>query len=201
LSKGTILEIVFMTTALTRRLSLSLLLLACNTIGCGGPDSSIELVLRNHLDRYPKMEPQDVYKLIYQASLGNEHLMTDTSALREYLLDELKAVEAPTMEPSTEALTPDGELVRLNLRPFKSAHGNPEELLKAMLETARTFKKSERQLEAWLRAIEQRGTETAFFQRMRRERYPSVHHSDAYEAAYKPAYRVILKKLLSTSNH
>ena len=194
-----------------RRLHLFLILLVCGSIGCGRPDSSIELVLRNHLDRYPKMEPQDVYKLIYQASLGNEHLMTDTSGLRDYLLNELKSVDALTSEPEMEALTPDGELVRLNLRPFKSAHGNPEELLKAMLKTAGTFRKSEKQLEEWLQTIERLGAEErwpfkqdslmALFQRMRSDRYPSVHHSDAFEAAYKPAYRVILKKFLLPQNH
>ena len=169
------------------------------------------MVLRNHLDRYPNMAPQDVYKLSYQASLGNEHLMTDTSTLRRYLLTELASVEASANEPVMEALTADGELVRLNLRPFKAAHGNPEELLRATLETARTFKNSEEQLEKWLQTIERYNPEQrwrfsqdslkAFVQKMRRDGYPSVHHSDAYAAAYRPAYRVILKKFLSMSNH
>lgn len=200
-----------MITPVIRHCSLFFLLLACNSIGCERPEASIELVLRNHLDRYPKMELQDVYKLIYQASLGNEHFMADTSALRESLLSELKSVDASTNEPAMEALTPDGELVRLNLRPFKSAHGNPEGLLQAMLGTASTFKKSERQLEDWLQTIERRGTDgqwpfkqdslKTFFQRMRSDGYPSIQHSVAYEATYKPAYRVVLKKFLQSQNH
>ena len=49
--------------------------------------------------RYPKLEIQDLYKLAYQAAMGNEHIMNDTADLQKSLNDDLAAVDAISDEP------------------------------------------------------------------------------------------------------
>ena len=38
--------------------------------------------LSDHLSRYPKMRPADVFKLCYQGARGAEHLLRDPDAAR-----------------------------------------------------------------------------------------------------------------------
>ncbi len=153
---------------------------------------------------------QDYYKLAYQAAMGNEHLMTDSAMVYDYLLKELESlgpldIRASADEPLLEEISPDSEVVRLNLRPFKARHGDQGALFQAMMQTARTFPKSPERLAQYLRDLESLtaprgpipyGTSTmkSYFRELRDKGYPAVHHSSQYMEKYSPAYRVILKK-------
>ncbi|MFH0988412.1 MAG: hypothetical protein V1799_00155 [bacterium] len=167
---------------------------------------SFRNIALSHYHRYPKMEIQDYYKLVYQAAMGNEHLMVDTSALSQYLFAELASVNANLNEPLLEFISPDSSLARINLRPFKALGRNPKELLDAMLKTAKVFIKSRDNLQNWWSDIEKLSLDTLitckkadlqqYFQSIQRQNYPAQHHSQQYASFYKPAYRVALVKYL-----
>lgn len=163
-------------------------------------------VILEHYDRYPAMEPQDLYKFLYQAAMGNEHLMNDTVSIRQYLAREMSSVAASTSEPLIERLTPDSSLVRLNLRPFKANGGDQRILIEAMLRTAANFKKDPRLLHSFWVVAEALATEgaiphtadslRAYFKKMETKGFPVVHHSAAFEKAYHPAYRLLMRAYL-----
>ncbi|MEX2090214.1 MAG: hypothetical protein WEB62_10600 [Bacteroidota bacterium] len=165
-----------------------------------------DAIVRSHLKQYPAMEAQDLYKLLYQAALGNEHLMTDTTGIGRYLSHELETVQSSGDEPLYDVLTPDSLLVRLHLRPFKGRNGNARLLLEAMFKTAATFHPSPENLERWWLDLERLaekkvvpfdpGELREYFQTMRSEGFPAKHHSNTFRQLYAPAYRVLLRSLL-----
>ena len=162
-------------------------------------------MINAQLQRYPAMQIQDLYKLVYQAAMGNEHLLTDSAMVHDYLIKELASIEASTAEPLLEEISSDGAVVRLNLRPFKARNGDHHALMQAMMQTARTFLGSQERLEQHMGYLERMADSGAipfdanaaksYFQEMREQGYPAVHHSIAYKENYSPAYRVILKTL------
>ena len=99
-----------------------------------------QLVVEEHLARYPAMGAEDLYKLAHQATFGPAHLITDEAAAKNYLVSELGGVAADDSEPLVETLAADPPLVRVNLRPFKARRGDPARLLAALLTTANTVK-------------------------------------------------------------
>lgn len=170
---------------------------------CANEKSPFQKLIAAQLQRYPAMQIQDLYKLVYQAALGNEHLMTDSAMVHDYLIQELKSVQADSAEPLLEEISPDGVVVRLNLRPFKARHGDHRALFQAMMQTTRTFQRSPERLEQHLDDLEQMAGSGAialdadavksYFRTMREKAYPAVHHSAVYREQYAPAYRVILR--------
>jgi hypothetical protein len=181
-----------------------LLVAAILMVSCAKKHSAFEKVMYAQLQRYPTMQIEDLYKLVFQAALGNEHLMTDSAMVHDYLIRELESIHASAAEPLLEEISPDGEVVRLNLRPFKARRGDHRELFRAMMQTARAFQKSPERLGQFWRDLEQMtqsgamafdaGAMQSFFREMREKGFPAVHHSAIYEEKYAPAYRVILKK-------
>ncbi len=171
---------------------------------CASEKSAFQKLITAQLQRYPAMQVQDLYKLVYQAALGNEHLMTDSAMVHDYLIQELQSIQADSAEPLLEEISPDGAVVRLNLRPFKARNGDHQALFQAMMQTARTFQRAPERLERHLSDLERMANSGAipfeadavqsFFREMREKEYPAVHHSAAYKEKYSPAYRVIIKK-------
>ena len=50
-------------------------------------------ILKDHLQRYPQMQPQDVVKLLYQNEFGPGHLISDPLVCLNRLKDEYAYVE------------------------------------------------------------------------------------------------------------
>ena len=114
----------------------------------------------------------------------------------------LAAAVADQVEPLVVRLRPDGAVVRLNLRPFKAAGGDPEALLRAFLASARSFRPDPGLFVAAWRSFGRvlppegaAGRNARAFTELDRESeragWPARHHSEAYSAARKPAYRVL----------
>ena len=163
-------------------------------------------ILVEQIAHRPQLEVQDLYKLIFQAALGSEHAVRDTNAVRNWLERELRELGAGPTEPVVEPLSPDGRIVRVNLRPYIAAGDDPEALLEAFIHTASAHRGTSAELRGYWRVAEQMAKEGQlpfneeqlrnFFERMEAANLPAVHHSDAYEQAYWPAYRVIARELL-----
>jgi hypothetical protein len=168
--------------------------------------TQLPAVLRAHLARYPELEVQDLYKLLYQAARGSEHAAPDPEAVRLHLTGELAGMGAGPDDPLFDPLPPDGRLVRVHLRPYLRSGRDPEQLLQAFLRTAQEGRGSKEPLQGTLReALHLAEQEPfpfpvqamiVFFMEMERKKYPAVHHSRVYRRLYRPAYRVAARSFL-----
>jgi len=162
-------------------------------------------VLAAHYKAHEALEPQDVYKLIYQRVFGPEHLLSDVRSTKERLyLEVLHLPATPRIEPLFEPLSP--VLCRINLGPFVQEGGSIEVLWRYVRHTVREFQPGtlvdlERHWRRFLttswagcyapEVLEQ------FWQRMATVDFPPVHHSRSYAEANAPHYRVILHELVA----
>jgi hypothetical protein len=165
-------------------------------------------VVQAHIARYPAMEPADLYKLLHQGATGSEHAVESRDAARQWMERELATLGEGPPEPVVDTIAPGGAHVRVHLRPFVAAGGDPEKLLMAFVRTANEAVApvsrlrcalaaavglaEERQLPFDARALE------AYFNHQRAAGYPAVHHSDRFAARYRPAYRVVSGALLAS---
>ncbi len=155
-------------------------------------------ILRNHAARYPKMEPQDAVKLLFQSVFGPGHLISAPCIAAERLRDELR------ISPSQESVFPDeigGGFARLHL----TAGTDPDYALFAFLKSAEPAGSREELLDAVeilrnLTAESVFAFDSAVLNRYLEEYIPSgcpiVSHTPAYREAYAPAYRVVRREFL-----
>jgi hypothetical protein len=163
-------------------------------------------LLARQLARFPAMEPQDVYKLLYQATMGSRHAGLDSAMADQWLEREVRELGPALDEPATDTISADGRMVRVNLRPYLAAGGDRAALLRAFVRTAREFRGSTADLRRQLGYVVRMASDgeirlpagalRRYFARMRAAGYPAVEHSSAYVAAYRPAYRVVLGAVL-----
>lgn len=161
---------------------------------------TISEILHIHALRYPKMQPTDAIKLIYQNEFGVGHLITDSGLFMQRLSDEMQSAgqfaEIPLTEPigngllrvmlnsGTTGLPALQRLAELCLRTAAAHHGNMDRFLEK-IEVLRAetrnglFGFTSDTLDEYLRGYEQSG-------------FPPVSHSEIYRTAYHPAYRVVL---------
>lgn len=192
--------------SLTLMIAFSILMVAlrCSHQSESSPISFPEIV-QTQFQRYPQMQVEDLYKLTYQAAMGNIHLGVDQQILKDYLYSELERIKASDDEPLFEKISPDN-LIRLNLGPFKAKGGNPEKLFEAMMQTAQTFQPDSKKIIQYWKGIERMAEENSipfrkteldsFLSKMQEADFPAIHHSDKYLESYHPAYRVILRQYL-----
>jgi len=163
---------------------------------------SIMMAFGTHLDGHPLARGDDLYKFLHQAVYGPGHAIPNRQAAATYLDRELEDLGPPLEgEASCEMLGGEPELVRVNLRPFVAAGGNPELLLDAFVVSANTGRGNAQRMQfvlrlasSWLKCasrpdlsqeLEDLAAELAD------KGYPAVHHSEDYREIYRPAYRVV----------
>lgn len=176
--------------------------------GSATPVDGLEELLREQVARYPAMEIQDLYKLLYQAAMGSEHGVGDIEAARRRLDRELASLGPEPEDPLLERISPAGDLVRVNLRPYGRAGGDSEVLLQAFVDSAREHRGSSERLEEYLLHAGRMADEgslpfdsgelTAWITEMRSRGWPAVRHSSSYRSLYRPAYRVIVSRLIDS---
>lgn len=166
----------------------------------------VSQLLSSHLARYPAMQLDDIYKLLHQAALGPGHAVDNPAAARKRLDDELAALGNGPAEPMEDIISPDGRLGRVHLRSFVAAGGKPDALHRAFVETANSYPASPDKLAKFCGCLGdlaaaggipfKREEVVAYFDKISRDGYPAVHHSEAFRHAYHPAYRVVAIDLL-----
>ena len=169
-------------------------------------EAAFRRLLTAQVLRYPQMEIQDLYKLIFQASFGSEHEVGDFEVARGRLMRELRELTPGPEEPVADPVCPDGRIVRINLRPYLANGGDPAALFEAFVRTGREYRGAGATLQRYWCYAERMATAgllafapealQGFFAKMRAAGFPAVHHSPAYTTAYRPAYRVVLRELL-----
>jgi hypothetical protein len=161
-------------------------------------------IVMSNVERYPLMECDDLYKLMFQAAMGSSHGVTGEEAVRTKLYSEMDDLPDGPDEPALDVISDDGSIARVNLRPFKTAGGYCELLIHAFLRTANEFRGSWKRLEDYRELISGMAMDgeltrglleiDSYLLEMRDSGYPAVHHSKKYTEAYRPAYRVVMSE-------
>ena len=187
---------------------ISALLLAISSV----PSSDAPELLDHAFQQWkttPEMRIEDAYKWLYHATLGGEHAVQDASGPRNWMNREWAALEPlRNEEQEIVKLTPDGSVLRVNLRPYKDRGGDKEMLLWAFVFSAERFKADKSVFrKAWndlgkeLMTRSQGRVTRKEWERLDGETgklgYAAIHHSKQYEEKYKPAYRVVLGEIWS----
>ncbi len=163
-------------------------------------------LLGQHLQRYPRMELPDIYKLLHQSALGPGHAVDDPDAARARLQAEAASVGAGPDDPIADPISPDGRLARIHLRPYLDAGHILDLLADAFIRTAQTYPGAADKLVKFCGCLGDlagagsipfpQDEVERYFQSIADQGYPAVHHSDNYREAYRPAYRVVALDLL-----
>ena len=144
-------------------------------------------------------------KLCYQAARGAEHLLTGLDRARGYLLRGFEATPADESIPLIEPIS--DTVARVNIAPWKARGLSPDTLFDLFAATAQVNREGEDCLPAyleeageWIAATDSTITTEAwqnFLAWYRENGYPAVHHSEAYRKSENPAYRIVLRVLLT----
>lgn len=172
--------------------------------------------LDSYIEKYPRSELRDIYKILYQAFHGAEHYAQDRAESRNWLNMEWDSIDILNQQPKQELyesifiekFTP--VLYRLNLAPTKRLGIDREIILDEFNRTAsefpRFFPSSDRNLhevfvkgwkeiEPWISTgnfgfdSQAYGELTAFIESMN---WPALQHSETYRLAYNPHYRLVM---------
>lgn len=171
----------------------------------------LSFLLFEHCTRYPLLQVQDVYKLLYQACMGSGHAIRDLAQARFSLEGEIQNLDPDRDQPLVEQISPEARLdrkvVRVNLRRYMAATSDSTPLLDAFIRTSCIFEASILRLGQYyasLLSAESVPGGLSFNQqdlmqyigKMREQNFPAIHHSQVYTQNYKPAYRVVAGSLL-----
>ena len=164
----------------------------------------IQDILAAQFAQYPLMEPQDAVKLVYQHIFGPEHMIRSPERALSNLIAEMETLLPRAGEEALYEPIGNG-LCRLNLRPCVTRGIPAQDVNRLFAETANAAKGDKKQFRLALRALQEmaEGEETPFeaielelFLSRYPDSCPALHHSDAYRAAYAPAYRVVSQRKL-----
>ena len=164
-------------------------------------NSAMKVILLEEVNKYPKMEIQDLYKLLHQASMGSEHAVRNEEAVKNWMKNEIAGLKWEQSDKLIDTISADGKILRINLRPYIKERYSTNKLVEVFIKTANNFKGSYSELEESLEiALELSRTKIlpfdhkemmVFFNEMKEKKYPAVHHTKVYSEDYFPAYRVI----------
>ncbi len=162
-------------------------------------------ILASHADAYPLMQPCDAVKLVYQATFGGGHMITDAEEAHRRIVSEYSAAKHSRGKLHVETL---GDTSRVYLDCELSA--TELELIARMFcasagRYARGYtdadEKSRRKFYERLCILSEATAEGYFsftpcelaeyINKYRSAGCPAVSHSDTYREAYAPTYRVI----------
>jgi hypothetical protein len=167
---------------------------------------AVKTAVNNYMKIYPKSRLKDLYKSFFQDRYGPGHLINDTAAAGRYLLKELDSYTAV----SGEIAEPTGwrhNFYRVNLSVIKEGLVPYDLFLDAFVCSANGIKaipveewrKEWIQIEKIIRSMELSlpfcdDDRNEIEQRLKEGNYAG-HHSEAFNEAYTPHYRVIGRKI------
>jgi GNAT superfamily N-acetyltransferase len=153
-----------------------------------------------HWQKYPAMQNQDLYKLIYQGVMGSEHLVQYGYAAQR-LEREWQQVETFPSAYLWESVHPSERWGRVYLHPFKQAGGNWRMLLQAFIESSQQKGHLEELVNIWDVLLSEPPAWPIPFedlerwiQNMKQQGFPAQHHSQPYRELYRPSYRLLTRK-------
>jgi hypothetical protein len=192
------------------RIAIFILPMVLFTLSCKETDnSSLSVIVKQELDRYPGQRLVDIYKTFFQGYFGPAHLITDSNSAGQYIKQEI--AEASDFDSVLyHPLPPDGKFVRVNLKLVKDGKISLENFTNAFVKSAKPVSGAD--IENWkkqwpkiLAQIEKQKPDMPGFQKdkafinslLKKKEYV-VDHSDEFIAKYNPHYRVVSVEQLKT---
>ena len=153
--------------------------------------------LIRHYTTYSKLQIEDIFKYIFQSAFGCEHLVSSESAALDYIKHEYESSPKADMSVIDRL---DGTYSRVHLS-YLNEGLRAETLARLFCLSAKKEPDAKALLEQGLEVARQliadgelpfacEAFDTVLGE-WRSQGYPAVHHSEAFQAAYRPAYRVI----------
>jgi hypothetical protein len=168
-----------------------------------------ERLIAAQLNRYPRMQVDDFYKLVFQAANGAEHALTDLPRFRKYFYEEWQRTKPDDAGPLLESIAPGGSVVRIHFAASRFAGLDRAVICEAVIFSAASFTADTRRLQVyWEAALAELFRHDGalakdcaeFWEQMPAQSFPAAHHSDIYRSAYHPAYRLITAEVLVNRN-
>lgn len=163
---------------------------------------SIEKIIEYHIKKYPEMQMQDVFKLLFQNEFGGEHLIEDRGEFEKYLSQELAQIRNNDKSlPENELLEDIGnQTLRIQLSEVEEKLFT-KTLTKLCIISAKRGKGSTKSLLEKLQIVRKMAQQQmlpfpsediqAQIEKYAKEGFPSVHHSKQYRELYHPHYRLV----------
>ena len=174
-------------------------------------NEAIEAAIARQVEMYPLTTLQDVYKSFYQECFGPGHIIEDEYSAAAYFHQETSlSTEEPYGGYLYEPTGAEGDYYRVSLYAVKAGILPSEVLLSAFLRSARpvtpegimAWKKTWRKVSRIAAGFNLPGYESdkKALDDILASGSPdkAVHHSDAYNAAYDPHYRIVEKEIFET---
>lgn len=156
--------------------------------------------LRQHCRKYPKLQVTDLFKFLYQSSFGCEHLVSDIASAKAYIQKEAENAR-PTAGESVEPL--DGDYCRVHLDYLEKGL-SADTFAKLFVFSGSHVEDGKERLEEKLSVLLEMSREGELpfseeevkvaLEKWRGEGCPACHHSEAFRAAYAPAYRLMKRE-------
>ncbi len=157
-------------------------------------------ILKQHLKNYPKMQIQDVVKLIYQNEFGGGHLIADSKKSLKRIQEEYQSLSQDVLHTLPVAEDIGNGMCRIYLSALEQGI-SAEVMNQLFVQSAASKKGSIRQLEYKLDMLVQTVRKgelpfaeeevLAYIKEWKEQGYPAVSHSNIYRESYSPAYRVM----------
>ena len=166
--------------------------------------AAIKTAIERQLATYPKSQLQDIYKAFYQEHFGAEHMITAKEAARNYLDQELATMQDKRDGIYVEPIGMSGDYVRVYLIAVSHKILSSSQLLQAFIESAGEHKSPTTSWATKWQAIVEVVDEVSPGLGSDDERAmllqaslnnQAVHHSQAYNAAYHPHYRIVKREI------
>lgn len=166
--------------------------------------SALRQAIERQLATYPKSQLQDIYKAFYQEHFGAEHMITDKEAARNYLDQELATMQDKRDGIYVEPIGMSGDYVRVYLIAVSHKILSSSQLLQAFIESAGEHKSPTISWATKWQAIVEVVDEVSPGLGSDDERAmllqaslnnQAVHHSQAYNSAYHPHYRIVTREI------
>lgn len=166
------------------------------------PSNDVVKWALNIIAKYPFAKACDIYKILYQIYFGPAHILRNIESSRKYLDEEFDTAE-PENGDVFESIDTNGEIYWLHIRRAK-AHGvSIEDIWSVFSKSAEGFETNPQKFrQEWLK-ISESLKNTAFADDLHEldnlansENPPAVHHSESFNKAIKPNYRIVNAKAI-----
>lgn len=171
---------------------------------------SLTQAIEKQLENHPESRLQDIYKSFFQEKFGPGHIIPSKASAEKYLREELSECEGWTDPLPVEELGREGRFVRVSLMYLKSGEMAFDDYLDAFVAGAREI--TDKEYKEWIAEWKEVADAAAAFDipsyaqdraeidKMLKEKKGKLvlHHSEEYNKAYEPHYRIIEKSRFLT---
>ena len=159
-----------------------------------------DLRTKEHFKAYPQLQAEDIFKYLFQSAFGCEHLVSNQEVAKAYIEREYETV----LKTAALQIDPlDGAYSRVHLSCLNEGL-TPKTLARLFCLSAQKEEDGKRSLEEKLEVAKELVKSGAlplereeFAQKLSAWQavdFGAIRHSEAFRAAYKPAYRVIANR-------